>query len=73
LGYQKASFLKLRNISASYNLPGKVLTNMLMSSLRVYFQATNPGMLFSKINFFDMDVAAQQSNRGFTFGINAGF
>ncbi len=73
LGYQKASFLKVRNISASYNLPGKILTNMHMSSLRVYFQAANPGMLFSKINFFDMDVAAQQSNRGFTFGINAGF
>jgi hypothetical protein len=44
-----------------------------MSSLRVYFQATNPGMLFSKIKFMDMDVASVISNRGFTFGINAGF
>ena len=44
-----------------------------MSSLRVYFQATNPAMLFSKINFMDMDVAAMFSNRGYTFGINVGF
>jgi TonB-linked SusC/RagA family outer membrane protein len=73
LGYKKASFLKLRNISASYSFTGKVLKAMHMSNLRVYFQATNPGMLFSKIKFLDMDVASNISNRGFTFGINAGF
>ncbi len=73
LGYKKASFLKVRNISASYNFSGNVLQKMHMSSLRVYFQATNPGMLFSQIKFMDMDVSAMQSNRGFTFGINAGF
>jgi TonB-linked SusC/RagA family outer membrane protein len=73
LGYRKASFMKIRNISASYNLSGKLLTAMHMSSLRVYFQATNPGMLFSKIRFMDMDVESMVSNRGFTFGINAGF
>jgi TonB-dependent starch-binding outer membrane protein SusC len=73
LGYLKASFLKIRNISASYNFNGKLLTAMHMSSLRLYFQATNPGMLFSKIKFMDMDVASVTSNRGFTFGINAGF
>ena len=46
---------------------------MHMQSLRLYFQAANPGMLFSKIKFMDMDVASVISNRGFTFGINAGF
>ena len=46
---------------------------MHMSNLRLYFQATNPGMLFSKIKFMDMDVASFISNRGFTVGINAGF
>ena len=73
LGPRKASFLKIRNISAAYNFPAKILTSMHMSSLRVYFQATNPAMLFSKINFMDMDVAAMFSNRGYTFGINVGF
>jgi len=73
LGYLKASFLKIRNISASYNVPSKFLKPLHMASLRVYFQATNPGMVYSQIKFMDMDVAAQFSNRGYTFGINAGF
>lgn len=73
LGYKKASFMKLRNISAAYNFKDRILKSMHMSSLRVYFQATNPAMLFSKIKFMDMDVANFISNRGVTFGINAGF
>jgi TonB-linked SusC/RagA family outer membrane protein len=73
LGYKKASFLKIRNISASYNLPDKIVKAMHMSSLRVYFQAANPGMIFSKIKFMDMDAVSMFSNRGYTFGINAGF
>ena len=73
LGYKKASFLKIRNISASYNVTGNVLKSMHMQSLRVYFQATNPVMLYNQIKFLDMDVAALFSNRGYTFGINVGF
>jgi TonB-dependent starch-binding outer membrane protein SusC len=73
LGYKKASFLKIRNISASYNLPTGLLKTLHMSSLRVYFQATNPDMLYSQIKFMDMDAESMFSNRGFTFGINAGF
>ena len=65
--------MKIRNVSAAYNFSGKIIKAMHMSSLRVYFQATNPAMLFSKIKFLDMDVAALFSNRGYTFGINAGF
>ena len=73
LGYKKASFIKIRNISASYNVTGNLLKAMHMSSLRVYFQATNPAMLYNQIKFLDMDVAALFSNRGYTFGINVGF
>jgi TonB-dependent starch-binding outer membrane protein SusC len=73
LGYKKASFIKIRNVSASYNLPANTLKSMHMSSLRVYFQAANPGMLFSQIKFMDMDAVSMFSNRGFTVGINAGF
>lgn len=73
LGYLKASFLKIRNISAAYNLPSSALKTLHMSSLRLYFQAANPGMLFSKIKFMDMDANSMFSNQGFTFGINAGF
>ena len=73
LGYKNASFIKIRNISLSYNVPGHVAKRALMSNLRVYFQVTNAGMAYSQIDFLDMDVAAMTSNRGFTFGINAGF
>jgi len=44
-----------------------------MSNLRIYVQVANPGMLFSKIDYMDMDVSAFTSNRGFVFGINAAF
>lgn len=73
LGYKKASFLKIRNISVAYNLPSALVKKAHMSSLRMYFQATSPGMIFSKIKFMDMDAVSMFSNRGFTFGINAGF
>ncbi|HVG17372.1 MAG TPA: TonB-dependent receptor [Chitinophagaceae bacterium] len=73
LGFQKASFIKIRNISASYNVDTKILKKMNMSSLRLYVQAANPGMLFSKIKFMDMDLASFTNNRGFTVGINAAF
>ncbi|HET6995250.1 MAG TPA: SusC/RagA family TonB-linked outer membrane protein, partial [Chitinophagaceae bacterium] len=73
LGYLKASFLKIRSISASYNLPTNVLKTMHMSSLRVYVQAINPGMIYSQIKFMDMDAVSTFANRGFVFGINAGF
>jgi TonB-dependent starch-binding outer membrane protein SusC len=73
LGYQKASFIKVRNISASYNLNANYLKRINMSNLRVYVQVANPGMLYSKNKFMDMDVAAFTSNRGWTLGINATF
>ena len=73
LGYLKASFLKIRNISASYNLPAAITSKMHMSSLRGYIQVANPRMLFSQIKFLDMDAVSAFSNRGVTIGINAGF
>ena len=73
LGYQKASFIKIRNISASYNLEAKLLKKLSMSSLRLYVQVANPGMLFSEIKFMDMDAVSFNYNRGFTLGINAAF
>lgn len=78
LGYQRASFIKIRNISLSYNLNPATLKKIGMGGLRLYAQAANPGMLFSKIKYIDMDVVTSAnptgiSNRGITFGINATF
>ncbi|MEP6556399.1 MAG: TonB-dependent receptor [Ferruginibacter sp.] len=70
LGYRKASFIKIRNISLGYNVTGKKLG---MSNFRAYFQVQNPGMLYSKLKFIDMDVVSPTWNRGYTLGINASF
>lgn len=72
LGYRSASFIKVRNISLGYNL-NKGLGKSGLSNLRAYFQVQNPGMLYSKIKFVDMDVVSPTWNRGFTLGINASF
>jgi len=72
LGYMKASFIKVRNLSLAYNF-NKSITRNWATNLRAYFQVQNPGMLYSQIKFLDMDVVGPTWNRGFTFGINASF
>jgi TonB-linked SusC/RagA family outer membrane protein len=72
LGYLKASFIKIRNISLAYNF-NKSITRNWISNLRAYFQVQNPGMLYSQIKFIDMDVVGPTWNRGFTLGFNASF
>lgn len=73
LGYLKASFIKVRNISLGYNFNSKTLTTKGITNLKVYFQVANPGMLYSQIDFIDMDVVSPTWNRGYTLGINASF
>ena len=70
LGYRDASFIKIRNISLAYTMTSKMKG---LSGLRAYFQVQNPGMLYSKIKFIDMDVVSPTWNRGFTVGVNASF
>lgn len=73
LGYKKASFIKVRNISLGYTVNNKYLGKSGISNLRAYVQVANPGMLFSQIKYLDMDVVGPTWNRGVTFGINATF
>ncbi|MBG47337.1 MAG: SusC/RagA family protein [Pseudozobellia sp.] len=85
LGYRSGSFLKVRNISLGYNLPNKLTEKLGLSTFRFYAQATNPGMLFSKVDWIDLDVTRPANNdngyslgnsavnRGFTLGMNLGF
>ena len=62
LGFQKASFIKIRNISASYTFTGKALKALTMSNLRAFVQVANPGFLFRKIDFLDLDVVAPRNS-----------
>ncbi len=73
LGYYQASFVKIRNISLGYTFDNKSLGKSGITNLKAYLQMSNPGMLFSKIKYLDMDVAGSTWNRGVTVGINASF
>lgn len=73
LGYKEASFIMIRNISLGYTLTNKTLGKSGISSLKLYAQVANPGMLYSKIGHLNMDVGGPTWNRGFIFGINASF
>jgi len=73
LGYKKASFIKVRNISLGYTVNNRYLGKSGISNLKAYVQVANPGMLFSQIKYLDMDVVSPTWNRGVTFGINATF
>lgn len=73
LGYRNGSFLKIRSISLGYNLSNELAEQIGVSKLRFYVQAANPGMIFSKIDWLDMDTQTSASNRGFTLGMNVEF
>jgi len=86
MGYRSGSFVKIRNINLGYTFPKSIANKLGLQTLRVYGQAKNPGMLFSKIDWLDMDlsragngttndpvVGVSTWNRGFVFGVNVGF
>jgi hypothetical protein len=73
LGYLDGSFLKIRNISLGYNFTDELAEKIGVSKLRMYLQASNPGMLFSKAKWMDFDTQTTYSNRGFTLGLNVQF
>lgn len=73
LGYESGSFIKIRNISLGYNFSSDFAQNIGLSNLRIYVQAQNPGMIFTKVDWIDLDVNSAAWNRGFTGGINIDF
>lgn len=73
LGYRSGSFIKIRNINLGYNFPKRISDKLQLENLKIYVQARNPGMLFSKIDWLDMDLGGSTWNRGFVFGLNVGF
>ncbi|MEL1240913.1 SusC/RagA family TonB-linked outer membrane protein [Flavobacterium flavipallidum] len=73
LGYKNGSFLKIRNISLGYNFERDFVEKIGLSKLRIYMQAANPGMIFSKVKWVDLDTRTTFSNRGMTLGLNVQF
>lgn len=73
LGYRDGSFLKIRNISLGYRFDKDLVQKLGLSKLRLYCQASNPGMIFTKVKWTDLDTQTTASNRGLTLGLNVEF
>ena len=73
LGYRKASFLKVRNISLGYNFPQSIISRLGLGNLKIYAQAVNPGSIYQSIDWFDLDTGNSYFNRSFVFGLEVGF
>ena len=73
LGFKDASFIKIRNLSLGYNFDKKMLKSIGINGLKLYVQGKNLGMLYSSIDFMDLDTGRTYFNRGFTAGIQVDF
>ena len=73
LGFKDASFIKVRNLSLSYTFDRKLTQPIGLSNLKVYVQGRNLGMLYSSVDFMDLDTGATYFNRGFTVGLQVDF
>ena len=73
LGFQDASFIKIRNLSLGYNVDKKICDKIGINNLKVYAQGKNLGNLYSSIDFLDLDLGTTYYNRGFTVGLQVGF
>jgi TonB-linked SusC/RagA family outer membrane protein len=57
MNYQDGSFIKMRNISLGYNLPKPLASSLGIASAKVFVQAINPFMIYSKCKFLDGDLS----------------
>jgi TonB-linked SusC/RagA family outer membrane protein len=72
--YQDASYVRLRNISLSYNLPKKWIEPLSMSRVRIYIAGDN---VWTKTDFLSYSPEALAGDypetRNYTFGVNINF
>ncbi len=75
LAYEDASFIRLKNVSLSYNIPSNITKKINTQSLRVYLQGQN---ILTFDNYKGLDPENQNSNalpslRVFSVGVQAVF
>ncbi len=73
IGWRDGGFIKVRTISLSYDVPQKFLSKYKVGNLRLYAQMKNVGMLYSTVDYKDLDTGSTTFNRGFVFGVNVDF
>lgn len=73
IGFRKANFLKMRNISLGYTLPAHIVRKAGISNLKIYAQANNPFTVYSSVKFVDLDLGGATYNQGWTIGLDISF
>ena len=73
LGFKDASFIKIRNLSLGYRLDKATCNKIGIHGAKFYIQGRNLGMLYSSVDFMDLDTGATYFNRGFTVGLQLDF
>ncbi|SFB80754.1 TonB-linked outer membrane protein, SusC/RagA family [Parapedobacter composti] len=73
MNYQDGSFIKLRNVSLGYTLPQSYAQRLGLGNMKIFAQAMNPGLIYSKVDWLDPDLGGSTFNRGFVIGLNVGF
>ena len=73
LGFRKAAFVKVRNVSLGYNFSKKTCSQIGVANLKVYGQALNPGSLYQSVDWYDFDTNSTIFNRSFVMGLQLGF
>ena len=74
------SFVRLKNVNLSYDLPAHLTNRMGMNRARIFFTGNNLFLLYDKVKYFDPELGANSNNivnyplmKNYSFGINVSF
>lgn len=74
------SFVRLKNVNLSYDLPNHLINRMGMNKARVFFTGNNLFLLYDKVKYFDPELGGNGNNivnyplmKNYSFGINVSF
>lgn len=74
LGYQDASYVRLRTLTLGYTLPHNLTSKFLVDKLRIYFTATNLWTSTEYLSYSpELSLNAYPESRQFVFGLNVQF
>lgn len=74
---KNGSYLRLKSLTVGYDVPKKVMSQIGIANLKVFFEGQNLLLLIDHIKWFDPEIGNQGNNsycypntKSFTFGIN---
>lgn len=74
------SFVRLKNLSLSYNVPKHITSKLGVNQTKFFFTGSNLFLLYNKVKYFDPELGAKANNivnyplmKSYSFGINLSF